>query len=292
MSGWGQERWYRLARALASSVAEAGGEAVKPDDSASLRAPSAWQLRPVPRGGTIRIVPARPMPPPGRAGPPLNGPTERFQVAHILAQVRLKRTTNLPEDIVVNTFHFDAAPTLDDGAAITTSLLDFYRVAHGGAQSIASFLSPVLNATPHQVRLYNMTGPPPHIPFMSTDFTMTGIPQSGTPLPSEVALVLTIKAAAGANPMRRRGRIYLGPFNTGQATGILEGDSRPTTGLMQTLLNAGAFLRDDLPSAQAWQVWSEVDQALRPVTTVQVDNAWDTQRRRGAKPYARLSNPA
>lgn len=104
--------------------------------------------------------------------------------------------------------------------------------------------------------------------------------------------------SAPTNPKARyRGRIYLGPLNINAREGS------PTTThaqvsqtLINTALNAFEGLIDGLEGAAnpaTVAVWSRRDAAMHPVTTVngeaicQMDNAFDTQRRRGSSATAK-----
>lgn len=138
-------------------------------------------------------------------------------------------------------------------------------------------------------------------------------------LPSEVALCLSYSSVAGAVPgggnfatpiARRRGRVFVGPFTRGHLVDdAADRVGRPNSTLMDALpaaafAMAGGVANDTNP----WVVYSRpyagraaIPRANRPdlpalparpgtayvIDTLAVDDAWDTQRRRGEPATAR-----
>jgi hypothetical protein len=214
-------------------------------------------------------------------------------MALILAQVRLARTTLLPEDVVINTFAFgtpaagEASPA--DLDAIVASLEDFYKTAGVTTRSIASYLSTALSslALKHEIRLYDESAAPGSPPVRSSFFTMTI--NGGTLLPAEVALCMSFKAVPVAlTPIRRRrGRVYIGPFASDSLGTTSLGDARPTQLLQETIADAGKRLAD--AAGHGWSVFSRFNGVAAEVVEIWVDNAWDTQRRRGSDPSSRIT---
>lgn len=215
-------------------------------------------------------------------------------MAHILAQVRLRRTTNLPEDLVINTFHFrtpDALVTAGDKANIASRLEFFYNgTPSGGGNPIRVRLSNLLATTAHSIRLYDMAAAIPRAPIHEGLFDFSGPLGSGSQYPAEVALCISFRGPllSGTAARRRRGRVYIGPLNPSVA--LDAGDMKPAQSMLQDFVNAAADLRDGAGTPK-WAVFSEVGNALTDVTHVWCDNAFDTQRRRGAKANLRISNP-
>lgn len=207
-------------------------------------------------------------------------------------QAVFERDTALPEDRVINTWHFDY-PTAGRTAAIagiTTALNNFYRtVPSGSTADVETFLSPTFSGV-WSLRFYDLEDEKPRIPVEVT--AMTNIAPGSSPLPDEVSMCLSFRAAiaSGDNPRRRKGRVYIGPLAAGSAT--IGSDGKPATGanlIVQTLKAAGSALRDaSLATADwSWCVYSEADDAAYPVVTGWVDNAFDIQRRRGLAPTTR-----
>jgi hypothetical protein len=162
-----------------------------------------------------------------------------------------------------------------------------------GFIKVSDLLSPVLTrGTPvHEVRVYDMGLPMPRQPVFTLLFAMTAT-TNAVPIPSEVALVLSLRAPipSGGVAGRYRGRIYLGPLNGNvTSTGtVVAGDIRPSLGSREGLLEAGRMMLAGAAETIAWSVFSGMDNATRRITRLVVDDAFDTQRRRGAKPTTRL----
>jgi hypothetical protein len=216
-------------------------------------------------------------------------------MGHAVAQVRFQRDSLLSEDVIINTFNFRTIPagavTAADALSIATRLKNFYDFPHVPTNTrLGTYMSSILAPSGHSVRVYDMGDPKPRQPRLTYDFTMATT--AGTSLPAEVALVLTEYATqpSGAVPARYRGRVYLGPFasNTLGTTDI--GDVRPSDALRNSILDASKQLMDDgtVVNAPVWCVYSRLDLMLRTVVRTGVDNAWDTQRSRGADPTTRL----
>jgi hypothetical protein len=215
-------------------------------------------------------------------------------MAHALAQVRLQRTNNLPEDAVVNTFHFfttGATVTPAQAGEIATKVISFYNGGPPADVAIAMTLSPILsrNALASQVKVYDMGQPMPRQPVVTQPWTLGNSAGFG-PMPSEVALVLSLRATVtpGTSPARARGRVYVGPLNVGCLGDAGAGDVRPEASYQQAILKAGVRMLAAPADLIAWSVFSTKDQVLRRITSVVVDNAFDTQRRRGSAPTARI----
>jgi len=87
---------------------------------------------------------------------------------------------------------------------------------------------------------------------------------------------------SGQSQARRRGRVYLGPF------GSSAGDTtsgRPSSGLRGGIITAAAAFGVQSQAAIEW-VWGVISTAgpsmsFSEVKDGWVDDAWDTQRRRG-----------
>lgn len=190
----------------------------------------------------------------------------------------------MPADSIVNTWHFNnpaAGLPPSDFDNVRDMLEDFYNAVPAGSTiSIASQMPGGLFQNTVRVRAYNLDDPLPRVPVYQSTFTAT-LSSSGDPMPTEVSLVLSISAApvSGVPMARRRNRKYLGPFVEG-ANGT---DARPSLALRLTIARAA---RDLLDAAQAsaswgWRVYSPTTgDDFEPVSGW-VDNAWDTQRRRG-----------
>lgn len=201
-------------------------------------------------------------------------------------QSRFQWDSNLPEDVFVNTFYIKANSTgsqalgvsLDDAAG---AISRFYTVAptRGGAvNALAVYMPDSIIA--HEVRVYDLGEALPRYPIATYDFTanLTNL-SSSEPLPHEVALVGSYRSGQGP---RRRGRMYLGPL-----TDNANEQGRPSGQLQNSLLGAlgdlfeGEGTMSNFGTEWAFVQVSPTDATAREVTRVSVDDAWDTQRRRG-----------
>lgn len=200
--------------------------------------------------------------------------------------------SGLPEDRIVNTFHFrgpsDPLPAIGN---VFDMLDDFYTaVGTGQTAALEAYMSEGFDGV-YTLKAYDLDSPSPRPPFA----TRAGLITPGTTrMPNEVALCLSYKAAdlAGANPARRRGRIYFGPL--GLAINSTTG--RPSDGLQGDLADAGNNLRAAAAAAVSWE-WVTYSTVVpgaptdATVAQVWVDNAWDTQRRRGVDATSRITLP-
>jgi hypothetical protein len=189
------------------------------------------------------------------------------------AQVTLRTSDNVPENYITNSWAFQGTDVLTNTAGITTALKDFY-------DDWVSYMSPSITQNGHTVKYYELPGNVPNYPFEEDVWNLAAAP-SGTALPSELAVCLSFQGdrQAGFPQARRRGRVYLGPFDTGSTTG-----DRPATALLTALGTAAAVFAgaiDALTGSNLWAVWSPSDQVTVPITDGWIDNAWDIQRRRG-----------
>jgi hypothetical protein len=221
-------------------------------------------------------------------------------VALIVAELNM--TSGLPEDRAVNEFVF-AGPTLND--IITTVqagnvLQDFYNAVHApGATDLANYISNRVSraAAAHSFKYYDISttldGSPHGSPFAVNTWTLDAA-AALDPLPAEVSACISYHADTTGVPeevgatrpaARRRGRLYIGPLQTGVlgTTGMLRSD------FFDALRGAGIFLNAIAGLGVEWQVWSRADAAVRPVVGGFVDNAFDTQRRRGPAATLRTS---
>jgi hypothetical protein len=193
----------------------------------------------------------------------------------------------LPENQIVNTWHFwDEPGFVTDFDNVRDMLDDFYCTQpFGGTGSIVSFMSPGLAATV-LVKAYNPSDPIPRTPVYESSFTRPNT-STGDPLPREVALVCSFQLPpiSGTPQARRRNRVYLGPFGE-TANGT---DGRPVLALRTNIARAARDLIDASNASLNWDwyVWSDTYQEGGPVQEGWVDDAWDTQRRRGLPATAR-----
>ncbi len=204
-------------------------------------------------------------------------------------QAVFERASALPEDRIINTFTFGYDAPAPIPAAIVDSIRDalddFYFVNTAAGSSIRAYLANTLKSLSY--RTYNSLTAKPRAAMIRPSVKFT-VPPVNNALPAEVAMVASFYSAR--NLPRQRGRVFLGPLSqlATNAPASTDIDSRPATLLMTTVVQAMARLRDHPGLAEApWSIYSVTDQVHRPVTAGWVDNAFDTQRRRGGKATTR-----
>lgn len=219
-------------------------------------------------------------------------------MAIVRAQVTLKHVSALAEDDLVNVLHFStadvAAGTLE---SIKTACINIYNRTNGANSPLYTFFSTEMAQNGHSVKLYNMDEPKPRAPISETTWNLPAAP-NGDPLPGEVAVCMSFQAepTSGLIQARRRGRLYFGRLDKDSSSA-----GRPSSALISTLAGIGSGLLGDASADPDWS-WivlsaahtqSEKDprpsypQTFAVVTEGWVDNAFDTQRRRGLKATAK-----
>lgn len=205
-----------------------------------------------------------------------------------LAVCTWEGVSNLPEDRIVNTWHFDGSGDFDN---VADMLDDFYNTvpASGGSNTIAKFMTVDAMQDDLRIDIYDLSDPIPRVPVYTTTRTMIGMLSSGS-LPRETALCLSYQGikVSGVNQASRRGRVYLGGLAaTANASG------RPTSPFTTCVAEKG----EDLLSASiasvswSWVVYSPTLLTSTPVVSGWCDDAWDTQRRRGLRPTTKKLFP-
>jgi hypothetical protein len=245
----------------------------------------------------------------------------------LLATVTLAHVNGILRDSVVNTFGIKTnttsyTQTQLDG--ITAALVAFYNATPPGTDRIGStfnngihnYLSTEMSRTSNAstVRIYDLEGHLDGSPFGSpidvSPFTL-GAAGTSTPLPSEAAVVLTLEAdgragaavesdtnviapATTSRPKSRRtGRVFIGPCNS-LSTALAGQAARPHQVFRDTILAAALKLDADLNAVAGdydLAVWSRADARITACEAVSIDDAWDTQRRRGVQPTERRRLP-
>lgn len=203
--------------------------------------------------------------------------------AAVIVQASLPYDSNLPQDVSNNTFYFTGQGDAQDVGTIAVNLLGaFYG-------EIESWLSNYL-ANRVDFKVYNAADPQPRTPVILDSLPIT--PGSFPSLPEEVALCLSYHGeyVSGEPPSRYRGRIYTGPFAAG-ALDTSDNVSRPAGALVTALAGAGQTLMEASDADCTWAMYSETRGAFSTIVGGWVDNAWDTQRRRGHAPSARTVWP-
>jgi hypothetical protein len=172
-----------------------------------------------------------------------------------------------PRDAMVINPHFNVSGAFTDANQLCADLADAlvtYYTAEGQIR----------------VRSYDAQGTVPVYPNGEATRQL-GLSPAST-VNRDVALVLSFYA--GENRPRQRGRLYI-PCSV---TGIAATSARPTTTQQQKVADLVPILANLGGINVQWCVYSRVDDQARQVTNWWVDNAWDSQRRRGLRPTSRL----
>lgn len=232
-----------------------------------------------------------------------------------LFTVTFEHLSGLPEDRVVWTFpmRFTAgpAPVEADFIEAKDELVNFLNDPFTTG-SIAQFLSEELSraAGAVTIRAYDieahLDGSAHGSPVYSSTSTLD--PKfADISLPGEVAAVLTtraldwdlapVEAPDGADPgtlvdrprQRLSGRNYIGPLNAATLE-VVSNAVRVDPLFVADVLDAANALHDGLVLENwNWCVWSRVNEALVPIEVVQMDNAFDSMRKRGPDSTVRTS---
>lgn len=223
-------------------------------------------------------------------------------------------TTGMTSDITQNVIHLkvsgaDPTPGSDLTAAMEAMKLFYISVLGGNTTSMDEWMSSDIDHGANACRVdsyftNDLTGATPFgSPLASLGFTL-GPPTSSAQLPEEVAIALSFHGdltdvpVTEPNPtpppatirpaQRRRGRLFFGPLSQGAgfATG---GHYRPSALLMDELGEAFGQTCRDIETSTPWNVgvWSRADAEVWIIVGGWVDDAWDTQRRRGIEPTTR-----
>lgn len=229
---------------------------------------------------------------------------------------RLPAFNGMPDETVENVFHVGAADPWNDGAwntPLMEAVRDFYTVVAAGAtltvgQYIGESVSRVTNAA--QVLLYRNSTLDGTVPFgspiASLSFTVPTA-AAGDPYPEEVASVISYHADLTDVPVsipnptpppatirpaqRQRGRCYVGPLQV--SAGVGGGNqSRPSATFRTNATEAFKELAETINAIDPtlyFGIWSKADAEVWQATAGWMDDAWDTQRRRGVEATTRTA---
>lgn len=209
-----------------------------------------------------------------------------------LAKVSFPYFTALPEDVVVNTWHFAfivGDPAEGDYGNLRDNLATFYSTVYSDVAAVR--WAPWVTTAANTIQVYNMADPSPRPPLYEASMAITGAtpPSTSTTTP-ETAICLSYQAepSAGVPQARRRGRIFLGGMGTAIQAG--SGVTFPSiaAGVRTLICNAAEALATSM-FADGWQwvVHSRTVAGDAAVTNGWVDDEPDTQRRRGRDPAIR-----
>lgn len=212
--------------------------------------------------------------------------------------VTIPHDSGLPADAVQNTFAWTSGGDTDRSVValeLNARLDAFYT-------DIAAHLNSDWNLAGISTKHYDMTDDVPRFPYSESILSVTGESTTANNLPSEVAVCVSFEGerVSGANMRRRRGRIYIGPL---QDVGDLNVVGATKQDVIADAAEAHLLGASGGPYLVDWAVYSRATHfgipvggtigpddeenpdflpaAFTPVARMWVDNAFDTQRRRG-----------
>lgn len=217
---------------------------------------------------------------------------------HVIAQVVILNDDGLPRDEVTNSLHFhkpESMPYATFVAGLGPAVASLYNtIGTGMTSKVSSYMSNANQTGSSQATVNMYDGSVPVHERIPTPFTFTlGAPTSGTDLPNEVALCLSFKRQEpGVGSFAsQRGRIYIGPLSLSAITNGTSGPV-PTSAFITDLVHAGINMKTAVRAIGDGAdhcVFSPRLNKLFVVTSYWVDNAMDTQRRRGPRATSRTT---
>jgi hypothetical protein len=192
-------------------------------------------------------------------------------MSKIRAQVITRRADALAIDHIVNTIYFDdfnvAGVNGTDWAQMALDIRGAFAPRGG-----------VPTGYGVEVKLYDMADALPR-PIKATA-PWTGYTNAALAgLPREVALCLSYFSER--NLPRFRGRLYIGPWNSGT--------ERPDAGQISVLTALAGRLQTIGGVDTDWGLWSTTRNDFSKITAGWVDNEWDTTRSRGLRAVTRTT---
>lgn len=203
--------------------------------------------------------------------------------------------SNKPEDVFVNTFHFDTAgATNADVNVAFDHVVEFFNVLPGAAPNVklSDRIGNVVsrNVDACLLKAYNLDDPAPRFPLLTRRWTLLpGASTTAIDLPAELAVCASFYALQ--NRPRYRGRLYLGPWTVDSLSEGTEDRAKVGDSLRLSIAAALSRLITKGANTSNLAVFSTVDNAMRVATAGWVDDAWDIQRRRGQDATSRTLVP-
>jgi hypothetical protein len=215
---------------------------------------------------------------------------------HYRFQITIPYFSNLPTDVIVNDwslFWAIGTPAESDFDNARDRLAQFYTDVYGNGVTLDA-MAPWVGPASTSLKVYNRADPPPRAPVYEAMASFTADQPSTSVTTPESAVCLSFQAdpVSGVPQARRRGRIFLG----GWADVMYRGDVNEFPTIDINVRNAIAGAAETLGTGLIadnwiWEVWSTVNGTGAPVTNGWIDDAIDTQRRRGQAPNVRTIWP-
>lgn len=210
-------------------------------------------------------------------------------MAFLRAQTVIPYVTNVPRDVITNTMHFLTGGSISNADAATeiaSRLQAFYDEVYSEANTADTYVA-WANA---QVNVYDLSDLEPRVPIV-VPFIISPTNQADGVMPSEVAIVASFHAAPPITA-RRRNRIYLGGWSTlAGSSGTTTNPPRPNNATRAAIVSAMEGLHAANDVDVTWSGRSGIgggpEGVFWDIDGGWVDNAWDTQRRRGHEATSR-----
>lgn len=211
---------------------------------------------------------------------------------NVFVQIRIPHRNGIPKDAVMNTFHFSGVDDREDFVPEITGRLYalFCTPPAGSTYAVNTFMSGELNLAGTRAKYYDMDDPEPRSPFADESLGLVqGTPRSVINLPGEVALCSSYRGdlVSGEPPARRRGRIYIGPLNSGALSAGGTDPARPLGTFRTSVAGATQALAAASTLGVRWVVHSRVSGTNTAIEYGWVDDAFDTMRKRGVEATTR-----
>lgn len=221
------------------------------------------------------------------------------------ATVSLHNVNEIEGDAAVNVWHFLHAAALDQTHAtkLAVALHTFYNQ---WAPYMSACVSRPLGDTGWVISMSNLTmgsaGPDDDVvtPMLFNDSYVLAQPTASFDMyPNEVACCLSFRGDVDGVPeesgttrprARRRGRVYLGPFQSNAGVNASDGGSRPSSTFRDIVMDAYVAMLSTLSSAAPvinHVIYSPTTAIAHVVKEAWIDDAWDTVRSRGLDPVSR-----
>jgi|SRR5262245_5191261 len=208
---------------------------------------------------------------------------------------RFHADTGLPVDDCINTLHWRIPSGDLTGSALEDALANLYARWETYLDDVDTQLSPILSGA-FTIDVYDLEDTEPRVPIDT--YTGTFTPNTSF-LPAEVAICVSYSASvvSGQNARRRRGRMFLGPLSQDamvQENGDARIASSRRTSILGSFITLGnATTEDDFNlvvySRTNHEGGSSIVEATPLAATAYIDDAYDTQRRRGRTPVNRTT---
>lgn len=214
----------------------------------------------------------------------------------LLIQHALQDSNGLSEDRYVNTFHALELPLGGEYEALALAVRNFYLDTDGiGTNNIRTYMANHAWGDNATVKIYELDDAEPRQPVYEEVYDHIPQNSASVALPSEVSSCISFSAppAAGVPMARRRGRIYIGPLNVDAVeVGGSSLKSRPKAVFMEVACRAFRNLATTMFEAgYAMMQYSPTSGVASAPSVCWMDDAWDTQRRRGVAPTGRFTEP-